>query len=250
MEANRTAETVRKAYVTSEVAEVHLEPSDDASVMTRLYKRELVDVFEESGEWARVSHYYDHFCDGRMLARWIKDSCLGSKTPAPPKHGLPNDALGNALASSDDVERYWKRFRQGAKRAIERGLASVENFIECGGWIRSGTEGFYFVHTESHVRGRIYLHGPNGKMAQWHPWMDDKRVSEYLYQTQDRKCVLCEVPFPHRNLEVDHIVPKKTGRNDKLANLQLLCPPCNRLKGDRPMDWAVGQVRDLGIVRE
>jgi len=39
------------------------------------------------------------------------------------------------------------------------------------------------------------------------------------------------------NLEIDHIVPKAKGGGDYYENYQLLCGSCNRIKGDRPMEY-------------
>ena len=36
---------------------------------------------------------------------------------------------------------------------------------------------------------------------------------------------------------VDHIVPRAKGGTDHLDNLQLLCGHCNRVKGDRGMEY-------------
>ena len=196
-----------------------------------------------------MTRHYDHHLDGREFARWIKSSSLTPNKPPPPRHRLPPTRLGAALARSDDVGRYWRRFLQAARRAIERGLASEDDFVEWGGWTRSGgSPGYYFVHTGTHLRERIYLHAGTGRMAQWHPWMDDQEVAAYLYRQQGAKCVLCRQPFRLRNLEKDHVVPKRRTRSDKIANLQLLCAACNRVKGDRSQAWAIGRLRELGVV--
>ena len=242
-------ENTSHAYVTVDMVDEHIEPSEHAEVVSRLDLRQRVDVFEDTNGWTRVSWYYDHYADGRKLARWVRTSSLSSDRPAPPKHGLPETRLGAALARSDNVGRYWRRFLRGAQRAIDRGLASEDDFVECGGWVRSpSSAGFYFINPDSHVRGRIYLHAPTGRMAQWHSWMDDQEVAKYLYEKQGGKCVLCRRRFPRRNLETDHIIPKRMGRIDKIGNLQLLCSACNRIKGDRSQEWAIGRLEELGEV--
>ena len=40
-----------------------------------------------------------------------------------------------------------------------------------------------------------------------------------------------------RHLEVDHIVAVAKGGSDHIDNLQLLCGNCNRIKGDRGMEY-------------
>jgi site-specific DNA-methyltransferase (adenine-specific) len=39
------------------------------------------------------------------------------------------------------------------------------------------------------------------------------------------------------NLEIDHVIPKAKGGGDYYENYQLLCGACNKIKGDRPMDY-------------
>ena len=58
-----------------------------------------------------------------------------------------------------------------------------------------------------------------------------------LYGEQDGNCAGCGTHFESRNLEVDHIISLKKGGTDHLENLQLLCGSCNRIKGDRGMDY-------------
>ena len=47
------------------------------------------------------------------------------------------------------------------------------------------------------------------------------------------RCELCGIPHEERALEVDHIVPRKHGGPDDLANYQALCWKCNANKGAR-----------------
>ncbi len=60
---------------------------------------------------------------------------------------------------------------------------------------------------------------------------------KFLFGEQYGKCAGCNTEFNHRNLEVDHIISRKKGGTDHLENLQLLCGSCNRIKGDRGMDY-------------
>ena len=62
-------------------------------------------------------------------------------------------------------------------------------------------------------------------------------VRERLYKEQDGKCNACRQDFELRNLELDHIIPKAKGGGDYYENYQLLCGSCNRIKGDRPMEY-------------
>ena len=58
-----------------------------------------------------------------------------------------------------------------------------------------------------------------------------------LYGEQGGDCPGCGEHFRLVNLEVDHIIARNKGGNDHIDNLQLLCGHCNRVKGDRGMEY-------------
>ena len=58
-----------------------------------------------------------------------------------------------------------------------------------------------------------------------------------LYGAQEGHCAGCAAHFEARNLEVDHIISRGKGGTDHIENLQLLCGSCNRIKGDRGMEY-------------
>jgi site-specific DNA-methyltransferase (adenine-specific) len=62
-------------------------------------------------------------------------------------------------------------------------------------------------------------------------------IKERLYKEQGGLCNACKTKFDIRNLEIDHIVPKAKGGGDYYENYQLLCGSCNKIKGDRPMEY-------------
>ena len=64
-----------------------------------------------------------------------------------------------------------------------------------------------------------------------------KQVKEKLYEEQKEKCNACETKFRILDLEIDHIIPKSKGGGDYYENYQLLCANCNRIKGNRPMEY-------------
>ena len=66
-----------------------------------------------------------------------------------------------------------------------------------------------------------------------------------LFGQQEGVCNGCKMDFPFKIFDVDHVVPKSRGGTDHIDNLQLLCSSCNRIKGDRPMEYLVAQLAQL-----
>jgi len=62
-------------------------------------------------------------------------------------------------------------------------------------------------------------------------------VKERLYKEQNGLCKACGTKFDLWNLEIDHIIPTTKGGGNYYENYQLLCSSCNRIKGDRPMEY-------------
>ncbi len=65
----------------------------------------------------------------------------------------------------------------------------------------------------------------------------DKTMKEELYAEQKGRCRACDVAMRIIDFEVDHIIPRAKGGGDYYENYQLLCGSCNKIKGDRPMEY-------------
>ena len=76
------------------------------------------------------------------------------------------------------------------------------------------------------------------------PYRQNKHV---LFGQQEGRCNGCRSAFEFRNFTIDHIIPEHRGGTDHVENLQLLCGHCNSVKGDRPQEYLVARLRELGI---
>ena len=69
-----------------------------------------------------------------------------------------------------------------------------------------------------------------------------RKNKHVLFGQQEGRCAGCRMDFPFKIFEVDHVIPQSRGGTDHLENLQLLCPHCNRIKGDRPQEYLLSQL--------
>ncbi|MCY3979088.1 MAG: DNA methyltransferase [Chloroflexi bacterium] len=69
------------------------------------------------------------------------------------------------------------------------------------------------------------------------PCYNSAENKQQLYGIQAGFCPGCGQHFQLRNLEVDHIISRGKGGTDHIENLQLLCGACNRVKGNRGMEY-------------
>ena len=73
----------------------------------------------------------------------------------------------------------------------------------------------------------------------------DKNLKERLYKDQKGKCNACVAEMEIRNFEIDHIIPRSKNGADTYENFQLLCGSCNRIKGDRPMEYLMMRIEQI-----
>jgi len=66
-----------------------------------------------------------------------------------------------------------------------------------------------------------------------------------LFGQQEGVCNGCRMDFPYKIFEVDHVIPQSRGGTDHIENLQLLCPSCNRIKGNRPQEYLMAQIKEM-----
>ncbi len=75
-----------------------------------------------------------------------------------------------------------------------------------------------------------------------------RKNKHVLFGQQEGHCTGCQMDFPFKVLEVDHVVPRSRGGTDHLDNLQLLCSHCNRIKGDRDQAYLISQLKATGVI--
>ena len=78
------------------------------------------------------------------------------------------------------------------------------------------------------------------------PRYNSTQNRQKLYGLQAGNCAGCNTHFEARHLEVDHIISSGKGGTGHLDNLQLLCGNCNRVKGDRGMDYLKAKLQ-IGV---
>ena len=71
-----------------------------------------------------------------------------------------------------------------------------------------------------------------------------KDIKRILYGKQRGHCKACKDHFQYRFLEQDHITPTAKGGQDTDENLQLLCTPCNRIKGKNSMAYLLAKLKE------
>jgi len=71
-----------------------------------------------------------------------------------------------------------------------------------------------------------------------------------LYGEQGGFCAGCGEHFRSAHLEVDHVIARANGGTDHKDNLQLLCGRCNRVKGDRGMEYLMQKLQLTQGVRQ
>ena len=142
------------------------------------------------------------------------------ETSAPPKGIVLDPFCGCAttLVAADDLGRSWVGIdisRKAADLVVER----VED--------RQGLWRNIIHRTDIPKRtdlGRV-------------PPYNSSRNKNKLYGDQGGDCAGCGTHFKRQHLEVDHIISRRKGGTDHIDNLQLLCGSCNRIKGDRGMEY-------------
>ena len=130
----------------------------------------------------------------------------------------PFCGCATTLVAADDLGRSWAGIDISPKAAE----LVVHRISERQGLFRD------IIH-RSDVPQRTDL----GKLLSYNSAVNRK----HLYGEQGGSCAGCGEHFKPQHLEVDHIIAVAKGGTDHISNLQLLCGHCNRVKGDRGMEY-------------
>ena len=125
-------------------------------------------------------------------------------------------------------------------------LVSLEPGRVQDGFLEHRLSGAVGHHVEPEAVGAVLGHPVLVGAEQYRssPYRQDKHV---LFGQQEGLCNGCKGDFPFKLFEVDHSVPRSRGGTDHLDNLQLLCSSCNRIKGDRPHEYMVARLAEIGV---
>ena len=71
-----------------------------------------------------------------------------------------------------------------------------------------------------------------------------RKNKHVLFGKQEGRCGGCEMDFPFKIFEVDHMIPQSKGGTDHIDNLQLLCSHCNRMKGNNDQVYLKARLKE------
>ena len=80
--------------------------------------------------------------------------------------------------------------------------------------------------------------------------VDTKGFKYHLYFEQKGRCKGCQRRQSFDIIEIDHVLPRSRGGEDTAGNLQLLCPTCNGIKGNRSMEYLKTELRRRGTLKD
>jgi hypothetical protein len=149
--------------------------------------REKTMIYEHRNGWARVSEYYDAFCQNGLsqfvdsgnaaciesngianglLAEWVSMEYLSDTRPADPGAGATG--MYALVNQSDDYAKYKDVFAKAAADLIASNRCTELDFQGMGGWIKSTNHKdspIYFTYCgEMTIQNRLYLNAATGEV--------------------------------------------------------------------------------------
>ena len=116
----------------------------------------------------------------------------------------------------------------------------------------SKVENFLLRSTSTHEDGGLQFEGVGWRVAeQPEPGTDVRGSVAYkfqLYFEQDGQCAGCREYVRFDILEMDRVTPGAAGGAYTVGNVELLCSSCNRIKGERSMEYLLDRRRAQGLL--
>ena len=142
--------------------------------------------------------------------------------------------------------------RIGADPCFEKKRTSGkwENFLPPSPG-RDGTQLAIWVHDQENDDG-IRLSGRSWRTTAIEnigPDEDVRHNIEYklhLYWEQEGKCKACQRTIWFDHMEMDRLMPGAEGGRYVVGNVQLFCPSCNKIKGERGIDFLLERLKGRG----
>ena len=212
---------------------VHYTPQGQVPRLKRYCRRQVQAEFPYRTSWVRYCHRMSAQAKERigyptqkplaLLERIIKASSNEGDIVLDPFCGC-----ATACVAADRLGRKWVGIDISPK-AVE--LVNMRLQQAMGSLFYHG-----YVTARTDIPRRTDIEAPI-------PYRQNKHV---LFGQQEGLCAGCKGDFPFRNFTIDHIIPQSRGGTDHVENLQLLCGACNSLKGDRPMEYLIARLAEIG----
>ena len=176
-----------KRWVTAERLNRRTCPSAACGIVGQSFFRDGHPILETKDGWARVTTFYDAFCQGGRsqfvdrgnarcasengvvegkFAEWVSLKFLSKERPPDPAAGATGDEV--LVAKSDDYRRYKSQFLTAANSLIALGRCSKQDFIDNAGWTKSITgyrdQPVYFIRCGRRQTSRFYLNAKTGEI--------------------------------------------------------------------------------------
>ena len=138
----------------------------------------------------------------------------------------PFCGCGTTLVAAEGLQREWIGIDLSSK-AVELVISRIKKHQ--GLW------------RKINPRTDIPLRTDLGKLISYKSPKNKKK----LYEEQQGNCAGCKASFDYSCLEVDYIIATSKGGINHLGNLQLLCSHCNRVKGNKGIEYLKSQLNFL-----
>ena len=135
-----------------------------------------------------------------------------------------------------------------AKSDIKKSLSAINNFLNSlNSEVKAVKKRAY---DDGYNHGKKFVEAQLEKQNKPKRVGSDQDIKQLLYKKQKGICKGCKNQLTIRYFHIDHIVPKAKGGKDTENNLQLLCGPCNSLKGSGTMVDLKAKLKLKGLVKK